>query len=107
MSLDLTRPENRAAVLGVLDAMRLRAGPAEWPRRLSALGERLNRDGEIDLSVYRSSTRERDQSAHVALGPGIGLERVSTQHTRELIAAWSAHGGPWQEREDCLAAPVA
>lgn len=102
VSLDLTVPENRDAVAGVLDVLRLSVPPAEWSARLDALGARLDADGRIDVSVFRSATREKVRSAQIALGAGIGVELVSSQETRELVAAWSAHGGPLREREDCV-----
>ena len=103
VSLDLTAPANRNAVAGVLDVLRLRVPPAGWTERLDALGSRLDADGRIDVAVYRSATTERVRSAQLALGAGIGVEHVSSGETRELVAAWSAHGGPLREREDCVA----
>ena len=103
VSLDLTAPDNRDAVAGVLDVLRLRVPPADWTARLDALGSRLDADGRIDVSVHRSATTEKVRSAQLALGAGIGLEHVSSGETRELVAAWSAHGGPLREREDCVA----
>lgn len=102
VSLDLTVPDNRAAVAGVLDVLRLRVPPAEWEARLDALGSRLDSHGRIDVSAYRSAATEKARSAQLALGAGIGVEHVSSRETRALVAAWSAHGGPLREREDCV-----
>ncbi|CAA9479079.1 MAG: hypothetical protein AVDCRST_MAG69-655 [uncultured Solirubrobacteraceae bacterium] len=103
VALDLAVRENRDAVGGVLDVLRFRVPPAEWSARLDALGARLDADGRIDVSVFRSATREKVRSAQVAIGAGIGVELVAGHETRELVAAWSAHGGPLREREDCVA----
>lgn len=102
VSLDLTVPGNRAAVSGVLDVVRLRVPPAGWTARLDALGSRLDSHGRVDVAVYRDAATEKVRSAQLALGGGIGVEHVSSRQTRELVAAWSAHGGPLREREDCV-----
>jgi hypothetical protein len=106
VSLDLTVPENRAAVVGAMDVLRLRAAPPEWPSRLKALADRLDRSGAVDVSVFRTTTQERDQSLELALGAKLGVERVTRRTTRELVSAWSGRGGPLREREDCAAAPA-
>jgi len=103
VSLDLRAPDNSAAMAGVLDVLRLRVPPTEWPARLDALGARLDSDGRVDVAVYRSATIAKSRSARLALGAGVGVEHVSSRETRELIAAWSAQGGDLREREDCVA----
>lgn len=104
VSLDLTVVENHAALVGALDVLRLRAAPRDWPERIGRLGARLNSDGRVDVSVYRSASSAKEQSAEFGLGLGAGFEHVRTQATRELVQAWSARGGALREREDCLTA---
>lgn len=103
VSLDLTVAGNRAALVGALDVLRLRSAPEEWPARIGRLGDRLNSHGRVDVSLYRSASSEREESAQLGLGLQLGLERLRTQRTRELIGAWTAQGGPLREREDCVA----
>ncbi len=81
--------------------------PAELSARLSALGGRLDSDGRIDVAVYRTTASAKERSARLALGSEIGVKQVNSRETRELVSAWSAHGGGLREREDCTqAAPV-
>ena len=101
-SLDLTIPENRVALVGALDVLRLRAAPPEWRQRLDSFGARLNANGRVDVAVYRSAARQSEQSAGLGLGLQLGVEQVRTEETRELIAAWTAQGTALREREDCL-----
>ena len=101
VELDLTVAENATAVAGALDVLRLRVPPPEAAARLSALGRRLDADGRVEVAFYRSSSTVKERSAQLALGAEIGVEHVRSQETRELVAAWSAHGGALREREDC------
>ena len=107
VELDLTVPENAAALEGALDVLRLRVPPAELAARLSALGRRLDSDGRVDVAFYRTRANVRERSAQLALGAQIGVEHVRSAETRELVAAWSAHGGALREREDCSSAASA
>ena len=107
VELDLTVPGNAAALDGALDVLRLRVPPAELSARLSALGRQLDSDGRIEVAVYRTAASAKERSAQLALGAEIGVEHVKSRETRELVSAWSAHGGGLREREDCTqAAPV-
>jgi len=101
-TLDLTVPENRGALAGALDVLRLRAAPSDWARRVDELGARLDSDARVDVAVYRSAARDSEQSARLALGLQLGVEHFRSQETRELIAAWTAQGSALREREDCL-----
>jgi hypothetical protein len=103
VELDLTVPENAAAVGGALDVLRLRAAPREFSSRLAALGKRLGADGRLEVAFYRSASSAKAKSARLAFGAEIGVEHVRSRETRELVAAWSAHGDALREREDCLA----
>lgn len=107
VELDLTVADNAAAVDEALDVLRLRAAPREAAARLSALGRRLDSDGRVEVAFYRSSSTVKERSAQLALGAEIGVEHVHSQETRELVAAWSAHGGALREREDCQSAAPA
>ena len=106
VELDLTVPENAAAIDGALDVFRLQVPPGEVPIRLSNLGRRLDSDGRVEVAFYRTRASVRDRSGELALGVEIGVEHVSSRETRELVSAWSAHGGALREREDCAAAAV-
>lgn len=101
VELDLTVPENAAALDGALDVLRLRVPPAELSARLSALGRRLDSDGRVEVAFYRTRSSARERSAQLGLGAGFGVEHVRSTETRELVTAWSAHGGALREREDC------
>lgn len=104
VELDLTVPENRAALEAALDVLRLRVGPTEATTRLDELGRRLDSDGRVEVAFYRTTSTVKERSAQLALGAQIGVEHVHSRETRELVAAWSAHGDALREREDCSGA---
>jgi len=104
VSLDLTSPRNRRALLGVVDVLRLRVAPSDWGERLRALAARLDADGAVDVRLLRVALEERDLSADGALGLGAGGSYRRTQEVRTLLRAWSRRGGDGlREREDCVA----
>ena len=107
VDLNLTLPENATALRGALDVLRLRAAPGEFSARLAELGRRLDADGRVEVAFHRSASSAKARSARLALGAEIGIEHVRSHETRELVAAWSAHGGALREREDCLGATAA
>ncbi|CAA9478544.1 MAG: hypothetical protein AVDCRST_MAG38-1789 [uncultured Solirubrobacteraceae bacterium] len=107
VDLDLTVPENAAAFDGALDVLRLRVPPPALAARLADLGRRLDADGRVEVAYYRTSASVRERSAELALGAEIGVKHVRSRQTRELVSAWSAHGGALREREDCAAAAAA
>jgi hypothetical protein len=105
VSLDLTDPRNRRAIVGVLDVLRLHVPPSDWDDRLRALAARLDAAGDVDVRLLRVRLAERDFSAEAALGLGVGGAYRRTQEARELLRAWSLRaGGALREREDCVTA---
>jgi hypothetical protein len=105
VSLDLTDPANRRALVGVVDVLRLRVAPADWDDRVRALAARLDADGAVDVRLLRVGLEERDLGADAALGLGVGASYDRTEEVRDLMRAWSLRaGGTLQEREDCVPA---
>jgi hypothetical protein len=105
VSLDLTDPRNRRALVGVADVMRLRVAPRDWDDRLRALAARLDADGDVDVRLLRVGVDERDLGAEAALGLGVGGAYRRTREVRDLLRAWSLRaGGGLREREDCVTA---
>ena len=105
VSLDLTEPANRRALLGVVEVLQLRVAPGDWADRLRALAARLDADGAVDVRLFRVGLEERDLGADSALGLGVGASYERTEEVRELMGAWSLRpGGALQEREDCIPA---
>ena len=102
VSLDLRDAANRRALVSALESLTGRGSVSTRAQRLRQLGERLDRDGRVDISVYRSRSDEHRQAAEIAAGVGIGAERLRRSDTRDLVAAWSAHGGAVRERGDCV-----
>ncbi len=103
VSLDLTDPRNRRALVGVADVMRLRVAPRDWDDRLRALAARLDADGGVDVRLLRVGVDERDLGAEAALGVGVGGAYRRTREVRDLVRAWSLQpGGGMREREDCV-----
>jgi hypothetical protein len=103
VTLDLTKPENRRAVLGFLEIALPGLTPGGWHTRVRELGRRLDVDGAVDVRLFRVGLDERDVGVEAALLGGAGYDR--TVETRELLRAWSLPpGGTLHEREDCIPA---
>ena len=103
VTLDMTEPENRRAVVGFLGVARPGVTPGGWPARVRALAHRLNVAGAVDVRLFRVRLGEREVGVDAALLAGAGYDR--TAEARDLLQAWSRPpGGTLQEREDCVPA---
>jgi hypothetical protein len=100
VSLDLANPANAAAVRRLLGA---RDPVGAW-RAARLLGRRLDADGDVDLSVHRTTSEQQEAGGEIGAGLTLGAGYEHTTRTRALLGAWSlARGGALREREDCLA----
>jgi hypothetical protein len=106
VALDLTKPENRAALRGVLEIPAARVKPWDWDDRIRALAQRIDADGAVDVRLFRDRLEQSDVGADLGLGAtGFGGGYDRTEEVRDLIGAWSLRaGGSLQEREDCIPA---
>lgn len=104
LSLNLKPPASRAALAGVLDALRGRVAPSEWRARSTALAHSFDEHGRLELAVFDTRKHERELAVELALVAKLGIEDVSTQSSQDLAGAWSIDGGSTvRDREDCSA----
>jgi Flp pilus assembly pilin Flp len=104
-SLDLTQPDDLAAVRRLLAALRPGAGVADAPAALGAVGARLAGHGRVEVRRYGADRSELGAGGQVGAGAEAGVDVSVTRATSRLLDAWTRPGGgAWERRVDCLEA---
>jgi hypothetical protein len=104
-TLDLTDPDNLATATALVEALTdVRQLPA-IESRIAALGERIDRHGQIDLRAYELNRSASSFGGSLALGLKVGaaLDR-SSRELRLVDALTRLPGLPFLPRQDCLSA---
>lgn len=103
--IDLTRPELRRAMAGVLGG--LTGGDLGRTRAAAvALGRWAADEGWVDEREYRATSTTDGKDLEVALGVKLGWRDQDVARTERLVAAHtSPPGGLREDRTDCLRRP--
>jgi hypothetical protein len=101
-TLDLRDPQNRAAAVAYVAALRDPLALGELRRSAAAVVERVTRTGAIDRRTYALSSSAFELGAKVALGAQLGGAFGRTHEGMRLLAAETQLPGlPFLPRDDC------
>lgn len=101
-TLDLTDPENTAAVTRLLRAL-APGGAPDRPAAAWALGRAFADHARIDVATYGRRDHKYGIGAEAGLGAGAGFDVGVARHGTSLLGAWTRPaGGAWEPRTDCL-----
>lgn len=100
--VDLTRPEVRQGLAGVLRGLGA-ADAGEARAAAVALGRWAADEGWVDEREYRATSTTEGLDVELALGPRVGLRDQETHRSEHLVRARTRPpGGLWEDRTDCV-----
>lgn len=100
--VDLTRPEVRQGLAGVLRGLGA-ADPGRSRAAAVALGRWAADEGWVDQREYRAASTTDGLDVELALGPRLGLRDQEIHRSERLVRARTRPpGGLWEDRTDCV-----